>query len=296
MGLFSMEFCFAETSIFVLSSVGQAWIQYTAEHNSRARFRQLATLERTQGAMENILHSLLPEMVKEEICRAPQGAALPSHFYQRATICQSDLVGFTNLASTKRHDEVVELVRQLFGAFDDLLQDRGPLAGSGKYDIWKVETVGDAYIAGQADFPFTRTYNPIHVVAFGMELIRVTRHWSSRNGFNVGCRVGIHTGSCIGGMVGEEMQRYHLFGDFMCCLEGLESTAPQDGVHVSDSCMTACLDRVQADDLPVDQVNFFPRQEKELQTSKGERVPYEDVGGAPTFIITSCTGPHGRVT
>lgn len=292
MGLSAMKFCFSETSIFVLSSVGQAWLQYTAEHNSRARFRQLATIERSQGAMESILDALLPEMVKQEICHAPQGAELPSHYYHNATICQSDLVGFTKLASTKRHDEVVELVRDLFGAFDDLL---GRPGDRGKYDIWKVETVGDAYIAGQADFPFTRTNNPIHVVAFGMEVIKVTKKWSSRNGFNVGCRVGIHTGSCIGGMVGEEMQRYHLFGDFMSCLEGLESTAPEDGVQVSGSCMNAVLDRIKADNLPADQVKFFARAEKELKTSKGERVPYEDVGGAPTYIVVGCTGPNGRV-
>eukprot|EP00438_Fugacium_kawagutii_P005497 Skav227041 [mRNA] locus=scaffold72:374131:380220:+ [translate_table: standard] len=54
----------------------------------------------------------------------------------------------------------------------------------------------------------------------------------SKDGWSVSCRVGIAHGECIGGIVGTEMQRYHLFGELMSELEVLESTAPEGCVQV----------------------------------------------------------------
>merc|ERR1711862_714241 len=86
---------------------------------------------------------------------------------------------------------------------------------------------GDAYIAGQADEPLTLTNKPISVVLFGLDMVRSTHEWSRSIGESVSCRVGVHTGECIGGIVGTEMQRYHLFGALMSGVEVLESTAPE---------------------------------------------------------------------
>merc|ERR1712190_329668 len=131
-------------------------------------------------------------------------------------------------------------------------------------------------------------------------MIEKTQNWSKSrrlddNGETVNCRVGVHTGSCTGGMVGTEMQRYHLFGHFMSCLEGLESTAPAGRVQVS----TACKDSVECQrrtgslpsDFDFDCLDFEDR-EGQLTTSKGEVVPIEDVGGAPTYVL-SYSGPTG---
>jgi Adenylate cyclase, family 3 (some proteins contain HAMP domain) len=73
---------------------------------------------------------------------------LPSHRYAVATIAQSDLVGFTQFSSSRQPQEVVEFISEIFNKFDVLTD---------KYDIYKVETVGDAYIGGQADPPLTAT-------------------------------------------------------------------------------------------------------------------------------------------
>merc|ERR1712228_93054 len=106
--------------------------------------------------------------------------------------------------------------------------------------IYKVETVGDAYIAGQAEPPLTDNRSPLSVVLFGLEMVKATHAWSKDMGEAVSCRVGVHTGKCIGGIVGEEMQRYHLFGNLLTGLEVLESTAPEGKVQVSSSCKLAC--------------------------------------------------------
>eukprot|EP00439_Symbiodinium_sp_Y106_P043061 s4234_g5.t1 len=99
--------------------------------------------------------------------------------------------------------------------------------------------------AGQADFPLTVDNKPLHVVLFGLQMTMATRAWSVQCGENISCRVGVHTGECVGGMVGTSMQRYHLFGDLMRGLEILESTAPAGQVQVSRACKSAVEQQIQ---------------------------------------------------
>eukprot|EP00438_Fugacium_kawagutii_P018166 Skav206366 [mRNA] locus=scaffold3448:418944:430540:- [translate_table: standard] len=195
-----------------------------------------------------------------------------------ATIAQSDLVGFTTLASSREPMEVVRIISELFDKFDDLAD---------QYRIYKVETVGDAYIAGQADNPLTSCNQPLLVVLFGIQMTMVTRTWSAQKGENISCRVGVHTGECVGGMVGESMQRYHLFGDLMRRLEILEATAPTGQVQVSRACKHAVETQIQRHPQEVadvmEHVFFQLRAEQVLTSSKGEVHDYSEVGG-PTYL------------
>ena len=63
------------------------------------------TVERIDG----LLNMLLPPLIVEQLTEAGPDAALPSHRYTCATVAQSDLVGFTQLASTRTAREVVNL-------------------------------------------------------------------------------------------------------------------------------------------------------------------------------------------
>merc|ERR1719444_550314 len=100
-------------------------------------------------------------------------------------------------------------------------------------------------------------YEPTKVLLLALGMIETTQTWSrSRrlddSGETVNCRVGVHTGSCTGGMVGTEMQRYHLFGHFMSCLEGLESTAPGGRVQVSSACKDSVESQRRLGSYPAD--------------------------------------------
>merc|ERR1712232_511360 len=122
-----------------------------------------------------------------------------------------------------------------------------------------------------------------------------------RTGERVRCRVGVNTGKCIGGIIGTEMQRYHLFGELMDSLDALESTAPEGRVHVSGSCKVQAeielsesdeivdLDSCQAVDH-VTEISFCVRNDPQLLTSKGEIVDFSKVGGAPTYLLADIDG------
>ncbi|CAK0853222.1 unnamed protein product [Prorocentrum cordatum] len=248
----------------------------------------LISVKVAQQRMDSILSQLMPPLVAIDLSRRPSSTSANilhqrvgcSHYYRQATIACSDLVGFTALASARSATEVVELISDLFGRFDRL---------SDIYRICKIETVGDAYIAGQAAQPLTLVYRPISVVIFAVEIVEAVRSWSSERDIPLDCRVGVHTGECVGGVVGVEMKRYHLFGHLLSTLELLESTAPTGQVHLSSTCQRALEEQASVEGLCDEVVACSSRMEPVLRTSKGEEVPYKDVGGAPTFVVQRCS-------
>merc|ERR1719262_1162555 len=87
-----------------------------------------------------------------------------------------------------------------------------------------------------AERPLTKENSPVSVVLFGLDMVRAVDAWARDLGVQVACRVGIHYGECIGGIVGNDMQRYHLFGELLTGIEILESTGAEARVQVSRAC------------------------------------------------------------
>lgn len=63
--------------------------------------------------------------------------------YEETTIFFMDLAGFTKWSSSRTPTEVFELLEALYGAFDAIAARRG---------VFKVETIGDCYMAGMVHF------------------------------------------------------------------------------------------------------------------------------------------------
>lgn len=259
---------------------------FIGERSLRSQFKARQAIDVAKTRIEGILDSMMPKLVINELQRLSHDDALPSHHYFRATVVQSDLAGFTRLAGSKTPEEVVRTVSHLFGLFDDEADRLG---------IYKVETVGDAYIGGQAEPPLTEENHPPNVIDFGLSMVKATQRWARESGEDIQCRVGVHYGECRGGIVGTDKQRYHLFGTLIHQLELLEATAPPNRVQVSSSCKEAAeaaweAARSQAAPDPAVQTvqstpfRFFRRPEPALVTSKGERHEFASVGGR-TFLI-----------
>lgn len=276
--------------MFLCTVVISCLLAHVLEQTSRARFKTKQRVEETQDRVETVLSNLMPKKVLEEIKLSPGLGR--SHSYDHATITQSDLCGFTQLASDKSPEQVVAFVEDLFGRFDRLTDE---------FQVYKVETVGDAYIAGMAEHTLTSENSPIQVVQFGMAMIKATAEWAEKLGVKVTCRVGVHHGHCVGGVVGKGMQRYHLFGSFMSELDTLEATSREGITQISRACKDAIVrehlqrlndaareatltDVAALEKLQKEFEGAIERSDDKLTTSKGEEHDYSEVGGR-TFLI-----------
>uniref|UniRef100_A0AAV2LBF0 guanylate cyclase n=1 Tax=Knipowitschia caucasica TaxID=637954 RepID=A0AAV2LBF0_KNICA len=120
--------------------------------------------------------------------------------------------------------QIVHMLNSMYSRFDRL---------SSLHDVYKVETIGDAYmVVGGVPVPTATHAHNVANFALGMRIAArdVTNPVS---GEPIQIRVGLHTGPVLAGVVGQRMPRYCLFGDTVNTASRMESHGLPDHIHLS---------------------------------------------------------------
>uniref|UniRef100_A0A6P4EU06 Guanylate cyclase n=1 Tax=Drosophila rhopaloa TaxID=1041015 RepID=A0A6P4EU06_DRORH len=172
-----------------------------------------------------LLYQMLPRPVAELLKR---GDPVEAECFECVTILFSDIVGFTELCTTSTPFEVVEMLNDWYTCCDSIISN---------YDVYKVETIGDAYMVVSGLPLQNGNRHAGEIASLALHLLETVGNLKIRHKptETVQLRIGVHSGPCAAGVVGQKMPRYCLFGDTVNTASRMESTGDSMKIHISEA-------------------------------------------------------------
>ncbi|CAO1392846.1 unnamed protein product [Diamesa serratosioi] len=180
-------------------------------------------LKNEKRKSDSLLFQMLPTSVAIKLKQTHQ---VPAEYYESVTIYFSDIVGFTEIASFCSPLEVVSFLNSIYRVFDERIEC---------YDVYKVETIGDAYMVCSGLPVRNGKKHVSEISTMALDLLHASSYFKvpHRSNETIQIRSGIHTGSCGAGIVGTKMPRYCLFGDTVNTASRMESTSEAFKIHIT---------------------------------------------------------------
>jgi len=178
-------------------------------------------LQAEQERSERLLLNVLPAPIA---ARLKQGEAVIADRFPEVTVLFADLVDFTASSDRSSPERVVQVLADLFTAFDRL---------AARHGLEKIKTVGDAYmVAGGLPKP-----RPDHAQAVAQMALalreEVVRHLDPA-GRPLQLRIGIDSGPVVAGVIGTAKFSYDLWGDTVNTASRMESTGVPGCIQVTE--------------------------------------------------------------
>ena len=175
-----------------------------------------------QEKSERLLLNILPKAIADQL-KQHQGSLAEQ--FDEATILFADIAGFTPLSAQMRPIELVNLLNQIFSAFDQLAEQHG---------LEKIKTIGDAYMVA-GGLPRIRPDHVEAVAEMALDMQRVITRFRRVDGKPFYLRIGINTGSVVAGVIGIRKFIYDLWGDAVNVASRMESQGIAGGIQVTAS-------------------------------------------------------------
>ncbi|XP_023655116.1 guanylate cyclase soluble subunit alpha-1 [Paramormyrops kingsleyae] len=183
------------------------------EHAHRA-------LEEEKKKTVDLLFTIFPGVVAQKLW---QGQQVPAKKFDNITMLFSDIVGFTAICSMCSPMQVVTMLNELYTRFDHQCGD---------LDVYKVETIGDAYCVAGGLHKESQTH-AVQIAMMALKMMELSDEVMTPTGEVIKMRIGLHSGSILAGVVGVKMPRYCLFGNNVTLANKFESCSMPRRINIS---------------------------------------------------------------
>jgi class 3 adenylate cyclase/uncharacterized protein HemY len=175
---------------------------------------------------ERLLLNILPEEIAEEL---KANGYVDAKNFNLVSILFTDFKSFTETSERLSPRDLVEEINVCFKAFDMIC---------GKYNIEKIKTIGDAYMAA-GGIPKPDINSLKNTVSAGLEMqnfmIKRKAENDADNKPAFEMRLGIHAGPIVAGIVGVKKFQYDVWGDTVNTASRMESSGEVGKVNISES-------------------------------------------------------------
>ena len=168
-----------------------------------------------------LLRNVLPEPIAD---RLKHGERVIADHFDQASVLFADVVDFTPLAEAHSPQETVEMLNDLFTAFDRL---------AGQFGLEKIKTIGDAYMV-VAGVPERRDDHAAVLAEMALAMHRHVERHPPVFGRRLQIRTGIASGPVVAGVIGQRKFSYDLWGDTVNTAARMESSGMPDCIQVTD--------------------------------------------------------------
>jgi guanylate cyclase len=229
------------------------------EIDTRLKRIDTALIE-TNAAQKNTAISLFDIFPKHIAEALRDGKTVEAEHRDIATIFFSDIVGFTSISSELPPMKVASMLDRLYTKLDALSQ---------KHDVFKVETIGDAYMAVTNLVKDQPDDHCKRIAEFAIDALAAANDTIiDLDNLDKGCvniRVGFHSGSIVADVVGTRNPRYCLFGDAVNTASRMESASKANRIHCSNKAADILMS--QCPDIPLKSRGVIPIKGKgDMQT------------------------------
>lgn len=184
------------------------------------------TIEDSLLRSKELLYRVLPEKIADEL--SAEGRSEPRNF-ENVSVLFTDFVGFTKIAAKMAPQELIYELEEYFSHFDMLAT---------KYNIEKLKTIGDAYMAA-AGVPVPTKTHALDICLFAIELREYMNQLveikKQKNIPSFRIRIGINTGPLVAGVIGQKRFTYDLWGDTVNTASRMESGGEAGMINISAS-------------------------------------------------------------
>lgn len=175
---------------------------------------------------EDLIHQVFPKHVAKALL---EGRKVEPDRVDMATMFFSDIVDFTVISSKITPDQVSDMLDRLYLRFDAL---------SEQHDVFKIETIGDAYVGVCNLVKEQHADHATRIANFAIDTVKAASETlilpEDPSMGSVKIRVGIHSGPLVARVVGSRNPRYCVFGDTVNTTARMESNSLSMRIQCSD--------------------------------------------------------------